>query len=217
MHTKTLGILCGFEAEAAVARRLSPRIACSGAVEELAFQRAEKLVADGATALLSFGVAGGMAAHIQVDSLVIPAKIYGAENREWVCDSSLTQWLRRAAPHAVADNVYGSQILVPEPAAKQILHATTGCGIVDMESHVVAEVATRHQLPFAVLRGVSDTVEHIFPPAALKGLNPDGSTNLKAVLLSLARNPAQLPDLLHLFKHTGIALKALHGCVDRLK
>ncbi len=212
----SLGILCGFQAEAMVARKLTPHVACSGAVEELAFQRAQALVHQGATALISFGVAGGLDPKLDSRNIIIAKEIAGHNNQRWSCDAGLISHLRSAAPHALDGTVYGSTHLVPRPAEKKKLRTITGCVIVDMESHVVAQVATRYNLPFAVLRGVSDSVEDGFPDAALKGLLPDGSTHMNAVYKSLLRNPLQIPSLLKLFKHTGIALGQLDAVVSKL-
>ena len=211
-----IGILCGFEAEAVVARKLTSRVACSGAVETLAFERAERLVKDGATALVSFGVAGGLDPRLTNETIIIAKEIAGNDNQRWSCDAGLITRFKAAAPHGLDGAVYGSTHLVPTPAEKKILHANTGCIIVDMESHVVAQVASRYNLPFAVLRGVSDSVEDGFPDAALSGISPDGSTNMNAVYKSLLRNPFQIPALLKLFKHTGIALKQLDAVITKL-
>lgn len=211
-----LGLLCGFEAEAVIGRKITPYVACSGAIEYLAFQRTEMLVRQGATALISFGVAGGLDAKLDSNAIMIPKEVVGPDNKRWTCDSVLTDMFKAAAPHGLEGAVYGSTYLVPTPAEKKKLHADTGCSIVDMESHVVAQVATKHNLPFAVLRGVSDSVNDGFPDAALKGLSPDGSTNMNAVYKSLLRNPFQIPALLRLFKHTGIALKQLDAVVIKL-
>lgn len=211
----TLGILCGFAAEAQVAKKLSPLVACSGAVEALAMQRAEKLVQDGATALLSFGVAGGLADGLDSTTIVIPHEVKGKNGARWACDTALIRRFKNAAPSALHGAVYGSTHLVPTPAKKKTLHAETNCMIVDMESHVIAMTADKYALPFAVLRGVSDSIEDTFPHAALVGLAPDGSTDMKAVYKSLLKNPLQIPALLKLFKHTGIALGALERAIAR--
>jgi len=216
MTNHSIGILCGFEAEAIVARKLTPHVACSGAIEALAFERAEQLVKQGATALVSFGVAGGLDPKLNSEAIIIAKEIAGNGNQRWACDASLISRFKAAAPHGLDGAVYGSTYLVPTPSDKKKLFAATGCVIVDMESHVVATVATKYNLPFAVLRGVSDSVEDGFPDAALKGLNPDGSNNMNAVYKSLLRNPFQIPALLKLFKQPGIALKQLDAVITKL-
>lgn len=211
-----LGILCGFEAEAKVARQLSPLVAMSGAQEHLARARAEELVNNGATVLLSFGVAGGLMPGLTADSLIIGERVVSRE-KSWNCDEIFINLLARAMPKARKGSIFGSTQLVPGPEEKKNLFAFTGCLVVDMESQVIAEVATARALPFGVLRGISDDVEASFPPAALVGINPDGSVNLKAVAKSVMQQPAQLPSLLALFKNTDRALKHLTHAVPQLQ
>ena len=216
MSKQTLGILCGFAAEANVAHKLNNRVACSGAVEALGFERAEKLVREGATALLSFGVAGGLSPNLSSHSIIVADFVAANDGKKWACEPKLVERFKQAAPHALNGGVFGSTYLVPTASEKKKLHTDTQCLIVDMESHVVAQVATRHNIPFAVLRGVSDSVDDVFPDAALKGLSPDGSTNMNAVYKSLLRNPLQIPALLRLFKHTKIALGKLDTVICKL-
>lgn len=212
-----LGILCGFAAEAAVAKKLSPLVACSGAVEENAFKQAKQLVENGATALLSFGVAGALRAGLTPHDVIVPTHVLAADGQKWTCDKNLTRALMEAAALAHGGDVYGSRLLVPTPQEKRRIYNETGAAIVDMESHVVAQMALHTNIPFAVLRGVSDAVDDTFPDAALRGLNLDGSNNSRAVALSLLANPFQIPALLRLFKHTHQSLAALHEVVGRIK
>jgi adenosylhomocysteine nucleosidase len=211
-----LGILCGFEAEAKVARQLSPLVAMSGAQEHLARSRTEELVNKGATVLLSFGVAGGLMPGLTSDSIIIGERVVSHE-KSWACDEIFISLLNRAMPHGRKGSVFGSKHLVPKPEEKKKLFAFTGCLVVDMESQVIAEVAAARGLPFSVLRGVSDGVEEHFPPAALVGLNADGSANLKAVAKSVMREPKQLPALIALAKNTNRALKHLTNAVPQLQ
>ena len=90
----------------------------------------------------------------------------------------------------------GANAMVAEATQKAALHRTTGAVAVDMESHVVARVAQRHRLPFAVARVVSDAAHHSLPPAAHVGMKSDGTMNLPAVLRALLANPGQLPALI---------------------
>lgn len=204
-----LGILCGFEPEAKVARQLSPLVACSGAREDVARARAEELVKKGATTLLSFGVAGGLSPGLTPDSLVVGDRVTSDDGRSWRTDERLLSILLKAVPQARRGGVYGSKTLIATPADKKRLFDRTGCLIVDMESQVLAEVASRHPVRFGVLRGVSDTVEEKFPTALLSGLKPDGKVNGAVIALHLLKEPAQVPALMQLFKNTDRALKNL--------
>ena len=86
-----------------------------------------------------------------------------------------------------------------------------------MESHIAARVAARHNLPFAILRTISDSADHALPPAALVGMKPDGGVALGAILASLARNPAQLPALIRTGREAGAAFSALRRALGALE
>jgi hypothetical protein len=92
----------------------------------------------------------------------------------------------------------------------------TGAAAADMESHIVAELAARHELPFAVIRVIADPVSRILPPAALVGMRPDGTTDIGACLRSLVRDPAQVPDLVGVALDAGRAMRQLLRCVQLL-
>jgi len=77
-------------------------------------------------------------------------------------------------------------------------------------------VATKHSLPFAVLRAVSDAAHHALPPAAAFALNKDGEVDYSAVMLSLLDQPSQWRGVMRTVRDTNIAMKALLRCLERL-
>ena len=95
------------------------------------------------------------------------------------------------------------------PARKAELHSVTGAVAVDLESHLVARAAARAAKPFLVLRAVSDSAAQVLPDAAVHGLAPSGKPALGRVLLSVARDPRQIPALIKLAGDTRRALDAL--------
>jgi hypothetical protein len=105
---------------------------------------------------------------------------------------------------------------VAQAAQKEVLYRTTGAAAVDMESHVVARVAGRHRLPFAVARVVSDPARRSLPPAARVGTRTDGRIDFAAVLGSLLAQPWQLPALVRTGLEAERAFRALLGGCGRL-
>ena len=146
--------------------------------------------------------AGGM-----IDPMLSPA---GRGN------AALLKMLAIKLPSAQVGAIVGSDTIMATAAQKHALHAQTGAIAVDMESHIAARVAARHNLPFAIVRVISDTADEALPPAALIGMKPDGSMALGAVLASLARNPAQLTALIRTGIHAGHAFHALRRVGDVL-
>jgi adenosylhomocysteine nucleosidase len=63
---------------------------------------------------------------------------------------------------------------------------------------------------------VIDSAHADLPPAAMVGLRHDGTPDLRAVLLSLARQPAQLPLLVRTARDLSVARRALQRGRRRL-
>jgi len=129
---------------------------------------------------------------------------------------ALVEWLLQTLPDAHRGTVVGADSIIGSVPEKTALYANTGAIAVDMESHIAARVAARHDLPFAIVRTISDSADRALPPAALVGMKPDGGVALGAILASLARNPAQLPALIRTGRDAGAAFKALARAMETL-
>jgi hypothetical protein len=95
---------------------------------------------------------------------------------------------------------------------KKFLFDETGAIAADMESHVVARIANNRQMPFAVLRVIADPAHLRLPSAAVRGLKPDGTPDIIAVLKSLGSEPRQLPDLIRVAIAARRAMAGLFRC-----
>lgn len=80
-----LGIVCGLEAEAVIARRIAgANVVCSSARPENARSLARQLVGAGATRLLSFGLAGGLRPDLPAGTIIVGESV-SAGNGRWEC------------------------------------------------------------------------------------------------------------------------------------
>lgn len=205
----TLGILCGLEVEAALARRVQDaHVACAAARPQQARLAARSLIAQGATRLLSFGLAGGLDPCLPAGTILIGTAVT-TEAALWSCDENWGADLRRRLPMAQSGALWGSETIVASAYDKQALYAKTRCLAADMESQAVAEVAAASHVPFAALRVIADTATMNVPPAALVPLRSDGRVDLGHVLLNLLRQPCQLPELIRLGLNTQRAKRQL--------
>jgi nucleoside phosphorylase len=73
------------------------------------------------------------------------------------------------------------------PAERAALFAGSKCSAIDDESNSVACLAQARDIPFAVLRAVSDDANASLPMAARHATNPDGRANIQSVLEALRR------------------------------
>ena len=221
----TILVATGLHKEAGILRRPGVVVVVGGG-DGSRLERELEGAAAGATAILSCGLAGALAPELKAGDLVL-GSIFPGEGRGPVSQvpqlgpglrrgSNLVETLRQHLAAAHVGTITGSDKIVASAAQKQALYEATGALAVDMESHIAARVAARHNLPFAIIRVISDSADEVLPPAALVGMKPDGSMALGAVLASLARNPVQLPALIRTGIHAGHAFHALRRVGDVL-
>lgn len=211
MAVPAIGIVTGLAAEATIARKLGQPVLAGGGTPWGAELAAEKLVAEGAKALISFGLAGGLYPDFRPGDIVVPIAVMEA-GRIRPTNAELSDKLGGWFGGMI---LAGSEIVVTA-AGKSALAASWLCGSVDLESGAVARVAERHGIPFAVLRSICDPAERDLPPAALAALDDKGAITVGRVALSIVRHPGQIPSLIALGRDAARARRALVGRVDEI-
>ncbi|WP_448207070.1 phosphorylase family protein [Azospirillum sp. sgz302134] len=194
-------------AEARIARRTGLTVACAGADPTGA---AEALLDAGASGVISFGIAGGLAPEIRPGTLVIATGVVG-DGTAYMASSAWRERLLQVIPTARAGVIASVARPVVTVAEKGALHARTGALAVDMESLAVARVCRERGVPFAVLRAVADPAHRALPPAALAGLDGGGRMAPGAVLSQLRDDPRQVVGLVRLGWDLTWALAALRA------
>ena len=179
---------------------LEARIALGHGVSVICSQGArlaatlEAAIADGASGIISFGVAGGLAPGL-VEGQWVAAAAVRAGKQVFPTDWAWTRSLLERLPGAVHADIIGMDAPVAHPEDKRSLHAQTGAAAVDMESHIAARIAAARRVPFVACRVIIDAADKRLPPAALIGLRPDGTADVLAVLRSVMQQPGQVPAL----------------------
>jgi len=205
MERSKIGFITGLAAEAKLLRGTGFLLAAGGGEPAGAARAAAALIAQGAQALVSFGLAGGLAKHLQPGEILVPDTVIEGP-RSYTCDPALIAFLGGATSGAM---LAGKQIAA-SPADKALLLKRNKKAVaIDLESGAVARAAAAHGLPFAVLRAVADSATRGLPPAALVPLTTDGGIDLPGILRAVAANPAQIPALLGLARDAGKARAAL--------
>jgi adenosylhomocysteine nucleosidase len=213
---RTLGsntaIVVGLHAEARLARRFGVPVVIGGGTAAGAEAAARRAVAAGATALVSFGLAGGLEPGLLPGTLVVPAAVL-SDGAWFAADPALMELLGSATPH----RVLAIETVVADADSKRRLLHETGAAAVDLESGAVARVAAVHGLPFAVLRAICDPAERDLPPAALVALDARGGIGLARVVASVIARPGQVPVLLRLAADAAAARRSLAGRVAAIR
>jgi adenosylhomocysteine nucleosidase len=149
----------------------------------------------GCRGIISFGVAGGLAANLHPGDWVVASAIVESDTTR-TTDAVWSGKLCDAIKGARFAPIMGVDAPVAEPETKRALHRTSGAAAVDMESHVVARVAAEHGLAFTALRVIVDPADRAIPPAALVGMGSGIRADAAAVLREVIARPAQLSSLL---------------------
>jgi adenosylhomocysteine nucleosidase len=166
-----------------------------------AFAASEFLIAEGATALLSWGSGGALHPKLSPGNLILPTSVIASQNTVFSTD---TDWHNRlisrlknrleihSEPLAQSPRVLGS------PTEKSTFFNQNDAIAVDMESGSVAEMASRASLPFMAIRAIADTADMAIPASALNAIDEYGRLRPMRLLSSLARKPSDLVPLARL-------------------
>jgi len=208
----TIGFVVGMQAEAALLRPLDGAVAISGATVQGAREAVLRLIRDGASRLVSFGLAGGLDPAVRAGDVLVPSRVV-VDGRDYFPDLALCARLGGMTPGGLLH----SDIVVATAAEKNALHVASLCTALDMESGVVAQAAQAARLPFAVLRAICDPAGRDLPPAAMAALKPDGRLAFPTILVSLLRGPVQIPGMLALARDAAAARRALTARIPLIR
>ncbi|MGR0186647.1 phosphorylase family protein [Azospirillum aestuarii] len=208
-------ILTGMALEAHLARRSGLPVACATG-DAAAAVAAHRLLEGGACGIVSFGIAGGLAADLRPGSLVLARAVVDEDGAVFEACRFWQDRLRDALPQAHSALVAGARMPTATVGDKARLRALSGAVAVDLESLAVARVCRAWGRPFAVLRAVADPAWRALPTAALAGLDEAGRITPGAVLARLAADPGQLMALGRLAWDLGRALAALRRAAQAI-
>lgn len=165
-------------------------------------------IAHGASGIISFGIAGGLAPGLAAGDWVVATGVRNGKDAI-ATDRAWAQRLLELLPGAVHADVVGMNMVVSSLQEKSRLYEETAAVAVDMELHIAAAVAAEHRIPFAACRVIIDAAHRALPPAATLGLRLDGTPDVPAVMRSVWQNPGQLPVLIRTALDARIARRAL--------
>lgn len=212
-------VLCtsGLAAEAKIARAAGFPVVIGAGDRERTAALVESAV-EGANCLMSFGIAGALAPDLRAGDVVISAEVVAGGDR-WRADEWFQDRVAELASEigALRGPVLGARAILATEADKSRAWRETGALAVDLESDVVARIATQAGIPFLVARTIADTAYRELPPAALIPLSEAGTPNLARVLGSVLRRPGQIRTLIRLAWETRMALSALTGSAHALR
>jgi hypothetical protein len=193
-----LVIKTGMPAESAIATTYAaPGTLVLSGIQTIA--SLQKLVPANCTGIISFGLCGGLSPQARIGQIFLGDVLYGPQGETYDADPV---WGHRLflKTKAYMQHWYSSGIFnqADDPAQRAALFKATTAWIIDDETLAVAQFARVRGISFQMMRSVSDGANDTVPPAARNALNSDGSSNIEEVLVSVAADPAQLPDLIRI-------------------
>jgi adenosylhomocysteine nucleosidase len=196
-----------------------PHLKIAGPGAPTAQVTVDRLIAEGAEAILSFGLAGGLDPSIPPGALIVPEGVLLPESDGLKVLETDRRWRNRLVNLlSSGSEVRENPLLCSfEPvlgvADKAKLHQDSEAGAVDMESALIARAAANRSVPFLALRAVSDCAATAIPAAAASAMTPGGRLNIWPIIVALATGQLNLLDLLHVGRQSQLAAGNLSRAV----
>lgn len=191
----------------------------SGPGAERAAKAARSLAGSGACALISWGLAGGLAPEAFPGTVLIPKRIVGLDGQKIAMDADWRACLLEALRgefRCHEGDILSTERVLETPREKMHAALETGGVGVDMESAAIAEVAASAALPFVVLRVVVDGITDALPKHADTWVTPAGESRWLPFLGTLLFNPSQWGALALIARRYGTARRTLDRLAARL-
>jgi len=211
-----IGIVCGLKSEAEAVRVSMKaagvdagkvRIGVSGANADRAEAIAQGFLDEGAKAIVSAGLCGGLDPALKSGDIVLGERVVSDSGDIVIADKKLSAAADKLSPTHVT--IFGSDAIVDTVEKKKKLFDRYAAETVDMESHGAARAAARANIPFIAIRVVADASTRALPKAALRAVTPSGGVNVLNVLVDCVKAPQQFEQIAMLGRDSGAATDAL--------
>ncbi len=188
-------------------------LALSGMGRAAATASAQALVDAGVSALMTFGMAGGLDPLLETGSVVIPCEVLSDDGARYAaCRAWREQVAASLAPLCTVTqgSLLTSTQAIETPADKAAAFHATGAAAVDMESAAVAQIAAQHDLPFIAVRVIVDSAADMLPRAVVAASRA-GRVRFARLIGGLIMAPREIASLLRLAQRYRIALRSLRA------
>lgn len=211
-------IIVGMKMEEKIAKKIGCPIIIAGITKELLVQKMEEaIVTNTVTSFLSFGVAGGLSYDLKSGDIVIGTYALDCNNNKINSCNILTNNIINSLKDIkyTLGGIFGS--LHPLNIDEKNYKLESIACAVDMETLTMAQIAQKHNIPFAIIRTISDSVDVKLPHAAIVAINQNGSINYAAMIKSLLIDITQIKDLIILAISSRKAFNSLKIIANILK
>ena len=178
-----------------------------------------QLLALGVDHLISWGTAAGLSPSVAAGDLMMPDAVMVSKEKFATNHEFNNRVLKQISPGLRWHKglCYATKELLDSVESKQEIFATTRCIGADMESGAVAKAATENNIPFTVIRSVSDPVYMPLPKAVAKGFNQEGDLMIKDLAKLVISSPGDWTATFKLARNFKKARKTLNIVAKVLK
>lgn len=211
--TAVLGIVAALEMERRWTGIPEPLIEVSGAGEERAEAAARRLLDRGATALVSWGVAGGLDPDLKPGTVILPDTVIRPDGSGLGADLEWRDRLLarvRGRVETSTMQLFHTVSVIASVNEKCVLRERFGAVAVDMESGAVAAVAEETGIPFIAVRVVIDAADVQLPKAALTMCDERGRLKTSSLFRFVLR-PGEWGTLIDLARANAAAARAMRS------
>ena len=187
----------------------------SGMGAERAADAARDMLNFGMEVLVSFGTAGAVVSDIEPGDLCIPESVIAYDGTVYY---TAKHW-RTNIVNKLTDcpcNIYLGQMVdtlrvltTVEEKSNFAMHNKSALAV-DMESAAIAAIATENEVPFIVIRVITDSSSMALPELATKTCDIYGNVQFSKFFRQVLSHPAQIPPLFRLargFKSASATMK----------
>ncbi|RJS93969.1 purine phosphorylase [Salinisphaera sp. Q1T1-3] len=172
---------------------------------------ARRAIDEGATGLVSWGVAAALSPAAAPGDLLLAGSIIDADGQRHCVDPAWRAAIASRVPpglNAASVDIAETPVVLADARAKAALYSATGAIGCDMESGAIARVAAERGVPFLAVRAVLDDANMVLPSAARAAMDESGHLQPLALTRAMIGRPRRLHAELRGLKHLAVAFRA---------
>jgi adenosylhomocysteine nucleosidase len=171
-----------------------------------------------AQAVLNVGLAGALSASLQVGDLAIAREIRGPDRQLDASRSPLFQLASHLDGVRIGTAISVDEIVCKATAKRQLAEAFDlgETAWVDMESLAVAEVCDELQMPYLIVRAISDAFDEDLPVDFNRCRDRDGRVSSRRVVQAALARPRAFKGLMALSRRADLCAGNLAAFIRQL-
>lgn len=176
-------------------------------------------------ALLYLGLSGGLLQSQMVGNIVVCEKVcvIQEEAQKHPClhsDKGLIVMAQKAANSFDGSHSHGVSVtvdhVVNDSSERSYLAENCDAITVDMEGYWLAQIASKHNIPFLSVRVISDSIDDHIPEFLLKLVDINGSINYAKMIAYLFLHPSEWAGFFKMVRSFIVARRRLKSFTNQL-